>query len=317
MIIERTPGSPPEAGAAVTIGAYDGVHLGHRKVLTLLRELADARGLEAALVTFDRHPATVVRPESAPKTLTTLDQKLELLDSFGLLDRVAVLEFDQERRKESAEDFVREVLVDRLRARVVVVGEDFHFGRDRGGNVALLGRMGTDLGFEVVGLNLIAPDDDPEHEPYSSTRIRQLVLAGDVAGAARLLGRPHSVRGTVVAGDGRGRELGYPTANVEVASDLCLPAEGIYAGTLAAGTLAAERVERPAAISFGRRPTFEPHTALPLLEAYVLDFDGDLYGADVEVSFVERLRGDIRFDTVDALLAQMERDVTATRELLA
>ena len=312
MIIERTPGSPPEAGAAVTIGAYDGVHLGHRKVLTLLRELADARGLEAALVTFDRHPATVVRPESAPKTLTTLDQKLELLDSFGLLDRVAVLEFDQERRKESAEDFVREVLVDRLRARVVVVGEDFHFGRDRGGNVALLSHMGTDLGFEVVGLNLVAPDDDPEHEPYSSTRIRQLVAAGDVAGAARLLGRPHAVRGSVVAGDRRGRDLGYPTANVDVAPDLCLPAEGIYAGML----VGPDGAERPAAISFGRRPTFDPDAAGPLLEAHVLDFEGDLYGAAVEIRFVERLRGELRFETADALIEQMERDVTATRHLL-
>ena len=312
MIVELEPGVPPKAGAAVTIGAYDGVHLGHHKVLTLLRDLADARGLEAALVTFDRHPATVVRPESAPRTLTTLDQRLELLDELGLLDRVVVLEFDESRRNESAEDFVREILVDRLRARVVVVGEDFHFGRDRGGNVALLGRMGTDLGFEVVGLNLIAPDDDPEHEPYSSTRIRELVAAGDVAGAARLLGRPHAVRGRVVAGDGRGRELGYPTANVDVAPDLCLPAEGIYAGTL----FDAERVARPAAISFGRRPTFEPDAARPLLEAYVLDFDGDLYGADVEVAFVERLRGDVRFESIEALITQMERDVTATRQIM-
>lgn len=314
MIVERAPGPPPERGAAVTIGAYDGVHLGHRKVLTLVRQLADARGLEAALITFDRHPATIVRPESAPKVLTTLEEKLELLDALELLDRVLVLEFDEERSKESAEDFVHEVLVGRVRAKVVVIGEDFHFGHRRRGNVALLQRMGTDLGFEVVGLNLVAPDDDPDHEPYSSTRIRELLAAGDVAAAAALLGRPHAVHGRVVTGDGRGgSQLGYPTANVDVPPDVCLPAEGIYAGTL----VDPERVERPAAISFGRRPTFESDAPSPLLEAYVLDFEGDLYDAEVELRFVERLRGEVRFESPEELIEQMERDVADTRRLLS
>ena len=301
-------------GTAVTIGAYDGVHLGHRKVLTMVRELADARGLESALVTFDRHPAMVVRPESAPRILTTLEQKLELLEELGLLDEVVVIEFDEERSRESAEDFVREVLVDQLSARVVVVGEDFHFGRNRGGNVALLHQMGTDLGFEVVGLNLVAPDEDPTHEPYSSTRIRTLVEEGDVAGAARLLGRAHAVRGTVVKGDRRGGpELGFPTANVEVDAEVCLPADGIYAGRL----VAADRVARAAAISLGKRPTFHPDADRSLLEVHVLDFDGDLYGADVEVRFVERLRAEVRFDSVDALVEQMHRDVAETRRLVS
>jgi len=313
VIVERAPGAPPEHGAAVTIGAYDGVHLGHRKVLALVRELADARGLEAALVTFDRHPATVVRPESAPKLLTTLDEKLELLDALGLLDRVVVLEFDKDRSEESAEAFVREVLVGGLRAKVVVVGEDFHFGHRRRGNVALLQHMGTELGFEVVGLNLVAPGDDPAREPYSSTRIRELLAAGDVAAAAALLGRAYAVRGPVVAGDRRGRDLGYPTANIEVAPDVCLPAEGIYAGVL----VDPEGVERLAAISYGRRPTFEPDDARPLLEAHVLDFAGDLYGAQVELRFVQRLRGEVRFDSADALIEQMERDITDTRRLLS
>ena len=313
MIVERAPGEPPEHGAAVTIGAYDGVHLGHRKVLALVRELADARGLEAALVTFDRHPATVVRPESAPKLLTTLDEKLELLDALGLLDRVMVLEFDKDRSEESAEAFVREVLVGGLRAKVVVVGEDFHFGHRRRGNVALLQHMGTELGFEVVGLNLVAPGDDPAREPYSSTRIRELLAEGDVAAAAALLGRAYAVRGPVVAGDRRGRDLGYPTANIEVAPDVCLPAEGIYAGVL----VDPEGVERLAAISYGRRPTFEPDDARPLLEAHVLDFAGDLYGAQVELRFVQRLRGEVRFDSADALIEQMERDITDTRRLLS
>jgi len=164
--------APLSEGSVVTIGAYDGVHLGHAKVLQLVRELADARSLDAALVTFDRHPAQVVRPESAPKLLTSLEQKLELLEAHALLDVVCVLRFDEERSHETAEEFVREVLVGLLAARVVVVGADFHFGHRRGGNVALLEEMGKDLGFEVLGLGLVAPEGDPNHEPYSSTRVR-------------------------------------------------------------------------------------------------------------------------------------------------
>ena len=217
---------PLSAGSVVTIGAYDGVHQGHQKVLRLVRELADARGLDAALVTFDRHPAQVVRPDSAPKLLTSLDEKLELLSALDLLDVVCVLRFDEARSHETAEEFVREVLVGLLRARVVVVGADFHFGHQRGGNVALLETMGKDLGFEVLGLGLVAPEGDPNHEPFSSTRVRGALANGDVDIAARLLGHPHVVRGTVVRGDQRGRELGFPTANVAVPDEICLPADG-------------------------------------------------------------------------------------------
>jgi riboflavin kinase/FMN adenylyltransferase len=273
----------PAEGTAVTIGAFDGIHLGHLALLRLVRQRGRARGLATALVTFDRHPALVVRPESAPKLLTTLEQKLELLAATGLVDEAVVLTFDAERRNESAEEFVKEVLVGCLGARLVVVGADFHFGRDRRGNVELLRRMGDELGFEVMGLDLVS--DGPA--VYSSTLVRRLLAEGAVEQAAKLLGRPHEVRGRVVEGDGRGRELlGFATANVAVAPETCLPAAGIYAGTFRG----ADGVERPAAISLGHRPTFYPGGAPLLLEAHVLDFDGDLYGQEAAVRFVARIR---------------------------
>jgi len=305
--------APLSDGSVVTIGAYDGVHQGHKKVLQLVRELADARGLDAALVTFDRHPAQVVRPDSAPKLLTALDQKLELLEALNLVDVVCVLHFDEERSHETAEDFVREVLVGLLRARVVVVGADFHFGHRRGGNVALLGEMGKDLGFEVIGLELLAPEGDPNHEPFSSTRVRGALANGDVDVAARLLGRRYEVRGVVMRGDQRGRELGFPTANLAVPDEICLPADGIYAGEYRTP----DGVWHPAAISLGRRPTFYAEADHSLLEAYLLDFDADLYDQPGVVRFVERLRGEVRFDSVEALVEQMGKDVAETRRLLA
>jgi riboflavin kinase/FMN adenylyltransferase len=307
-VIDGTEHLAAGVQTAASIGAYDGVHRGHVAVLRLVRQLADARGLASTVVTFDRHPAQVIRPETAPKLLNTLEQRLELLEETGLVDVCCVLTFDEARREETAEDFVRTVLAAQLHARLVVVGADFHFGYERQGNVALLEHLGADLGFEVVGLGLVAPGT--ETEPFSSTRIRALVAAGDVSGAQALLGRPHAVRGTVAHGDQRGRELGFPTANVAVSNETCLPADGIYAGTLrdAAG------VVRTAAISLGRRPTFYETADTSLLEAFVLDFDGDLYDQNVEVAFVERLRGEEKFDSVDALIAQMKRDVEATRQ---
>jgi riboflavin kinase/FMN adenylyltransferase len=296
-------------GTAVTIGAYDGVHLGHRALLADLVARAGAAGLSPVVVTFDRHPASVVRPESAPPLLTDLDQKLELLAECGI-ERTLVVPFDRARADESAEDFVREVLVETLEAKLVVVGEDFHFGNRRRGNVALLRELGREHGFEVVGVRLTGED----LAPVSSTRIRSLVASGDVVGAAALLGRPHEVRGPVVHGDGRGAsELGFPTANLKVSTDIALPADGIYAGYY----------RRPdgtgylAAISVGRRPTFyDPASASVLVEAYLLHFEGDLYGELGRVSFVRRLRDERQFDSVDALIAQMHDDVADTERLL-
>jgi riboflavin kinase/FMN adenylyltransferase len=300
----------PTRGAAVTIGAYDGVHVGHRYLIGALRALADERHLDTVVVTFDRHPATVVRPESAPLLLTDLEQKLELLAACGV-DRTVVVEFNETRANETAEDFVTEVLVEALGAKVVVVGEDFHFGHGRKGNVALLTEMGTRFGFEVLGLGLEA---DKAGEAVSSTRIRRLLAAGDVRSAARLLGRYHQVRGVVVRGDGRGGpELGYPTANLDVPGEIALPGDGIYACRYQR----ADGSVHLAAASVGHRPTFHTRDGAPVLEAFLLDFDGDLYGEEARVSFVERLRDDQRFDSVGDLVAQMALDVVAARTVLA
>jgi riboflavin kinase/FMN adenylyltransferase len=315
QVIHGTGPCPtPHPPSAVTIGAYDGVHLGHRAVIDEVRRLAHVDGLETVVVTFDRHPATVVRPDSAPRLLCDLEQKLELLADAGV-DTTYVVHFDEVRAKESAEDFVREVLVGCLSTRAVVVGEDFHFGHQRGGNVALLRTMGAELGFVVDGLALVGADGAPAGDAanVSSTAIRKLLDDGDVRGASLLLGRPHEVRGTVEHGDKRGRELGFPTANLQLPTEIALPADGIYAGWLqrADGTVHAT------AMSLGHRPTFyERPQGAPLLECHLLDFAGDLYGEAVRVRFVERLRGEVRFDGVEALVAQMAADVEQTRALL-
>jgi riboflavin kinase/FMN adenylyltransferase len=304
---------PPE-GTAVTIGAYDGVHLGHQAVIAAVRRRAAERGLASAVVTFDRHPASVVRPESAPRLLTDLDQKLELLGATGI-DYCLVITFDETRRRETAEDFVREVLAGCLSAREVVVGEDFHFGHARAGNVALLRKLGEELGFVVDGLELVGASGRAagEEDRVSSTRIRHALVQGDLGVANALLGRPHEVRGVVAQGDKRGRELGFPTANVSVPGDILLPADGIYAGWF-------ERADgsvHPTAISLGRRPTFYVEAHASLLEAHLLDFDGDLYDEHVKVRFVAWLRGEARFDSVDELVAQIDRDCQAARQLLS
>ncbi len=313
MQVHHDPRAPQRLsdGSVVTIGAYDGLHLGHRAVLRLVHDLARARDLESAVVTFDRHPAEVVRPDSAPLLLTTLEQKVELLGATGLVDHAVVLGFDEERSRETAEEFVHEVLVGLLGAKVVVVGADFHFGYRRMGNVALLEAMGARLGFEVIGLGLVAAR--PGEQPYSSTRVRGLVQAGAVDEAAVLLGRPHSIRGVVEHGDARGRTLGFPTANVAVPVGMCLPADGVYAGTF----IDAHGTEHVAAISLGRRPTFYDDRGLRLLEPYLLDFDGDLYDQTVEVRFHHMLRPQAKFDSVDALVAALHDDVAQTRVLMA
>lgn len=314
IVTDLAEARPPRGGSAVTIGAYDGVHLGHRALLGRLRARAAAAGLATAVVTFDRHPATVVRPESAPCQLCDLEQKLELLAEAGV-DRTVVVPFDRDRANETAEDFVAEVLIAGLDARMVVVGADFHFGHGRKGNVALLEEMGSTAGFEVEGVSLHA--DQPaagESEAISSTRIRRLVAAGRVEAAAALLGRPHQVRGPVVPGDRRGAtELGFPTANIAVPAGICLPAVGIYAGWY-------ERPDGrrwPAAVSVGRRPTFYRQGGDLLVEAFLLDFSGDLYGEPARLSFVAHLRDEVAFDTSDALVRQIERDVSETRARLA
>jgi riboflavin kinase/FMN adenylyltransferase len=294
---------------AVTIGAYDGVHIGHRLLIERVKRVAAEQDLATAVVTFDRHPASIVRPDSAPRLLTDLEQRLELLEDTGV-DYALVIRFDRDRADESAEDFVREVLVSRLDTRAVVVGHDFHFGYQRRGNVAFLQDMGAEYGFDVTGLRLFGAG--PGGQPVSSTRIRELLASGAVTDAAALLGRPHQVRGTVTEGDRRGRELGFPTANVALPASIAVPADGVYAGWY----LRPDGAHRPAALSLGRRPTFYEEAELSLLEAFLLDFEGDLYGEAARVEFVAHLRSQVRFDSVDDLIEQMNRDVAVTREIL-
>jgi len=299
----------PTGGSAVTIGAYDGVHRGHQQLIAELRAQASARGLATVVVTFDRHPATIVRPGSAPQQLTDLGQKLQLLAATGV-DRTLVVPFDRARADESAEGFVAEVLVKALAAKLVVVGENFHFGHRRQGDVALLRSMGATEGFEVVGWRLAG---DETGQPISSTRIRGLLADGDVAGAAELLGRFHQVRGTVSRGDGRGGSvLGMPTANVATEAGVALPAPGIYAGWHQRAT--GDRY--PAALSLGRRPTFYGADGPLLLESHLIGFSGDLYGEVATVSFVAPVRAEERFATAEQLAAQMQADAAEVRRIL-
>ena len=265
--------------AVITIGAYDGVHLGHRTVIDQVRRRAAEVGAKSVVVTFDRHPASVVRPESAPRLLTSTDQKMELLAATGL-DAVVVVPFDAEQAAESPESFIDRVLVQCLKTRVIVVGEDFHFGRHRDGNVDLLRKAGVEADFDVEPVQLVQRLDGID-EPISSTAIRRALAGGDIKQANTMLGRPYEVSGEVVTGDQRGRLLGFPTANVVVPSGMCLPADGVYAGFY----------ERPngdvrgCAINLGRRPTFYEHADASLLEAHLLDVDVDLYGETARVRF--------------------------------
>jgi riboflavin kinase/FMN adenylyltransferase len=306
---QSTPAFPDER-AVVTIGAYDGMHLGHQAVIDHVRRLATERNCRSALITFDKHPATVVRPESAPKLLTDREQRVELLSNTGL-DAVVMIEFNEAQAAESPESFIQRVLIDSLSVSAVVIGEDFHFGRGRGGNVDLLAKFGVDHDFDVEPLELLGREDGVD-EPVSSTAIRRALAGGDITRANEMLGRPFEARGAVVQGDQRGRLLGFPTANVEVSNRICLPADGVYAGVY----------ERPngevhdCAINLGRRPTFYEHAETSLLEAHLLDFDGDLYGEPAKVRFVHFLRSERKFDGIDALIEQLRSDVESTRTML-
>lgn len=312
MLVVTDASTPPFPGedSVITIGAYDGVHLGHQAVIEEVRRRADEGGRRSAVVTFDRHPAEVVRPESAPKLLTDQEQRFELLEQTGV-DAAVVLPFDEAQSHESALSFIERVLVKCLSTKLIVVGADFHFGRNREGNVGLLREVGATYGFEVAPLVLV-PRADGVDEPVSSTAIRRALAGGDVEMAATMLTRPFEARGKVVAGDQRGRLLGFPTANVEVSNRVCLPADGVYAGWY----------ERPGgevhacAINLGRRPTFYEHADHSLLEAHLLDFEGDLYGEVAKVRFTNFLRSERKFEGIDALVAQLQTDIAHARELL-
>jgi len=301
---------PAELGrTVVTIGNFDGVHLGHRHVVARAREVAGQLGVDHVVaVTFDPHPIAVLRPEHAPVTLTSIEQRVELLGDAGV-DDVLVVPFSREIAQWSPERFVVDILVGRLHAAGVVVGANFRFGSRAAGDVSTLRALGGEHGFTAEGIPL---DGGPQ--VWSSTYVRTCLAAGDVEGAAEALGRPVSVRGHVQRGDARGRELGYPTANV-AARSMAAPADGVYAGWLRVVD-DPDGLAMPAAISVGTNPTFAGERERRV-EAYVLGRDDlELYDREVEVVFVRRLRGMVRFDGVDALLEAMDDDVRRTREAL-
>jgi riboflavin kinase/FMN adenylyltransferase len=303
---------PPGFGpSVVTIGNFDGVHRGHRVVLGRAVERARALGAQAVAITFDPHPLAVLYPERAPQPLSTVPHKLELLEAEGL-DGVLVMPFTHELAGQSPRQFVEETMVAGLGARAVVVGGDMRFGKGNAGNVDTLRELGKELGFEVDVIadeGSAGPGDDRR---WSSTWVRELVASGDVETAADVLGRPHRVTGAVVHGDHRGRELGYPTANLAPDAVGAVPADGVYAGWLTRPD-SGERL--PAAISVGTNPTFDGTQRR--VEAYVLDRDDlDLYGETVALEFTHRLRPTLRFTGVDDLVRQMAEDVARCRVLL-
>ena len=293
--------------SVVTIGAYDGVHRGHQAVIEQVRSQAQTLDALSVVVTFDRHPASVVRPESAPLLLTDLDQKLERLAATGI-DATCIVKFDETSSREAPSDFVKRVLVDGLLAKRIIIGEDFHFGHKRGGNVAILRELGPKFDFDVTPIELISRGDGVD-EPVSSTAIRRALAGGQVELATQLLGHHFEVRGVVVHGDQRGRTIGFPTANIEVPKAICIPADGVYAGVLTRN----DGMKNICAINLGRRPTFFEHADHSMLEAHLLDYSGDLYGEKVKLTFTHFLRGERKFENIDALKIQLKLDVEQTR----
>ena len=287
----------------VVIGVFDGVHKGHQQILNRAKELAGGEKIIA--LTFDPHPTTVFAPERAPSLLTTLADRVELLKIHNA-DQVAVIKFTKEFAAVSPQDFVKNVLVDQLEATKVVVGKDFTYGYKAAGNIETLKQSGKELGFEVIALDLI---DESDHK-ISSTRIRTYLVEGKVEVARELLSRPHRLDGVVVHGEKRGREIGYPTANLGDLEGQTIPADGVYAGWLTVG------IDRwPAAISIGTNPTFEGVRARQV-EAYALDQVGlDLYDKKATIEFGWRLRDTLKFDGLDPLLEQMAKDCSRAREL--
>jgi riboflavin kinase / FMN adenylyltransferase len=291
---------------AVTIGKFDGLHTGHRRVLEAVREAAASEELVSTVLTFDRNPLSVLAPERCPDALVSNRQKRELLAEAGI-DATVMLTFDAAFSKQSADRFVRDILVGALHARIVFVGADFRFGAHGAGDVALLQELGPVLGFEVRIVEAMKSDGTRR---VSATWIRELLSQGDVEAAARLLGHAPAVRGVVVRGEQRGRTLGFPTANLSPRLEGFIPADGVYAGWLTV-----DGQSLPAAVSVGNNPTF---AGVPerQVEAHVLGRDLDLYDSEVEVSFVSRIRGMEKFEGVEALIEQIGRDVGRARDIL-
>lgn len=307
----------------VTIGVFDGVHRGHQELISRAVKAGRSRGVPTVLMTFDPHPMEVVFPGSHPAQLTTLTRRAELVEELGV-DVFLVMPFTADFMKLTPERYIHELLVEHLHVVEVVVGENFTFGKKAAGNVDLLRQAGERFGFAVDSLTLVAEDPEPDRDDrvtFSSTYIRSCVDAGDMGAAAEALGRPHRVEGVVVRGDGRGRGLGFPTANVAPPMYSAIPADGVYAawftvlghGPVVGSVVPGERYQ--AAVSVGTNPTFSGRTRT--VEAYVLDTSADLYGQHVAVDFVARLRGQEKFDSVDDLIAAMHADTERARGILA
>ncbi|HEX6337837.1 MAG TPA: bifunctional riboflavin kinase/FAD synthetase [Jiangellaceae bacterium] len=312
MAVWWTPDEVPgDLGrTVVTIGVFDGVHKGHQAVIGRAAKHAMDAGVPVVAITFDPNPMVVVRPDAAPASLVPLERRIALLGDAGA-DHILVLPFDKERAQQPADEFVTDVLISVCGVLVIVVGEDFRFGHRAAGDVALLRRLGAEHGFSVDAVEIVGGEGAPR---WSSTHIRDLVAGGDVAAAADALGRPYRFEGVVARGEGRGRELGYPTANLPVRDGELAPADGVYAGWVTVPDDPSAPA-RPAAISVGTNPTFGGSTRT--VEPYVLDRDDlDLYGLPIAVDFVDRIRGQERFASVDDLVAQMAQDVAQTRRVL-
>ena len=298
---------PPDFGpSAVAIGKFDGVHAGHRAVIETLAAVASARGLVSAVLTFDRNPLSLLRPEICPEPLVSNAQKLDLLKATGI-DATVMVEFDHEFADLTPEEFARTILVDALHASIVLVGSDFRFGAKGSGSVDTLRDFGTAYGFEV---SVVADVTGGDERRASSTWVRELLSEGAVAEAATLLGHVPSIRSHVVHGAKRGRELGYPTANLAPSPEGLIPADGVYA---AWATIGEDRF--PAAVSVGNNPTFD---GVPekRVEAHLLDQDLDLYGRVIEVAFVEYIRGMVKYTNIPDLIAQIALDEQRVRDIL-
>jgi riboflavin kinase/FMN adenylyltransferase len=297
---------PPGWGRCVaTIGAFDGVHRGHQIIIGRAVERAKAAGQPCVVIAFDPHPSEVVRPGSHPPVLTPLPRKSEILEQLDV-DVFCVLPFTLAFSRQTPAEFVHSVLVESLHISAVVVGENFRFGQGAAGNVGVLTELGDEFGFATEGVGIASEGGTR----FSSTAIRASIAAGAVSDAAAALGRPHRIYGVVVRGDQRGREIGYPTANLETTPYAAIPADGVYAGRL----IRADGTTLKAAISIGTNPTFDGQQRR--VEAYALDFSGDLYGEHVGLDFIERLRGQVTFEKIDELVEQISADVELTRTIL-
>lgn len=311
---DQVPDEVRRRGSVVTIGTFDGFHQGHRAVLGRLVSEARDHGLASIVLTFHPHPLEVLHPERAPEAIASLDQRLAHLEEAGV-DVTVAQAFTRELAAQSPREFVTETYVRHFGARRVVVGRDSRFGRNNSGDVQTLRELGQELGFEVV---VLGDAGDEQTSRWSSTAVRTALSQGDVSEAARHLGRAHAVRGTVVHGERRGRELGFPTANLSADAQGMVPADGVYAGWLVREDLEDHDPERrqPAAISVGTNPTFDGQRRT--VEAYVLDrTDLDLYGEPVTLEFTQRLRGMVRYTGVEPLVEQMRADVQQAREVLS